>query len=176
MCASRVPRRRRGKWLRRRAARTSSLTDEVRAASHPLYPFNPSESYRAHAATSEVVEGLVNLGLGVHDEGAVARDGLAERPAAEEQHVQIFARVGRIRDANLFAVGVEENQLPVAPGARLRPEAPLAVYDVGEDVKAFGHGLSDAPAGLDGEVQVEDWRPGFDDRARAQSLARDDAD
>src|SRR5271165_793062 len=41
---------------------------------------------RAELAAVEVVEGLVDLRLAVHDEGAAHGDGLADRLAAEGQH------------------------------------------------------------------------------------------
>src|SRR3954447_2554409 len=89
------------------------------------------EALRGDAAESAgliVLEGLDDLELGVHDERAVGDDGLADRPAAEEQDVEVGAAAllaGVSGDGDRVATA-EHRELSAFDRPTLRPDSTLA--------------------------------------------------
>jgi len=75
----------------------------------------------AEPARLVVLESLDDLGPGVHDERAVVHDRLANRPAAENQDLQVrvAALLMRVSPDAQDITGTEHHQLVIAGGAPL---------------------------------------------------------
>jgi hypothetical protein len=122
----------------------------------------------------EVVDGHVDLLLGVHDEGAELRDGLPDGLAGDEQEAE--RAVGRLVP-DLEAVAVAEQQQVVGADGRapLGAEHALALQHVGEGVPGRAHGLPHRAARAHREVQVHGRRARAHRRAHAHGVAGDHA-
>src|SRR5205814_1627460 len=83
--------------------------------------------------------GLAQLVVGVHDERAVARDGLADGVARERQ--QTRGRLGAREEA---VAGAEHGELAGGDLRARGAERGLAVEDVDEGVVRRGHAVADA--------------------------------
>ena len=68
---------------------------------------------------AEIAQRLLDLRAGVHDERAVARDGLAERPRGGEQEA---AAAGRARGLHEIAVAEDDERRARAPRVRSGPK------------------------------------------------------
>src|SRR4051812_21978068 len=118
-----------------------------------------------HLAALEVLERRDELGPRVHHEGTIARDGLLERNAAEEQ--QPTAAAGEPHRV-AFA---QHRKLSVADGGVA--DAQFALEDVRQHPQLGCEGHGDVGAGLDRPVLEDDWCAGVDDRLHAERLASD---
>lgn len=119
-----------------------------------------------------ILHGLLDLGAGVHHEGAMLHHGLVERLPADEREPERLA--GLIPDAQ--AVAGAENEAVVGGRRRrlLPPEHALAVDDVDEGVPGLRDGLVQLRPRLHREVHVHRRRPRVHRRTHPEGLAGDD--
>jgi hypothetical protein len=118
----------------------------------------------------EIIDGHVDLLLGVHDEGAQLRDRLTDGLAADEQEPERLVRLVPHLDA---VAGAEEKQV-VRPRL-VGPEHALALQHVHERVPRAAHGLPHHGARPHREVQVHGRRPRAHRRPHAHRVAGDHA-
>jgi len=83
----------------------------------------------AELAALEIADGLDDLGLSVHDERPIARDGFVEGDSAKQQDRERLTAAVAERDA--VAVGGEEEGLPFGAWNLLRSKSSVTVNDPG---------------------------------------------
>lgn len=122
-------------------------------------------------AELEVVDGHVDLLLGVHDEGPQLRHGLADGLAGDEQEPERLVRPV----PHLDAVALAEQQQVVRSGlvAAAAAEHALPLQHVRERVPRRAHRLPRRRVGADREVQVHGRRPRAHRRPGAHRLPGD---
>lgn len=83
-------------------------------------------------AGPEVIERLLNLGIGVHDERAVPSDWFFDGLTAEEQHLQAAGAgvLGVVRLEGDGVAGSKDGQVTGGDGAALCADATVAAEDV----------------------------------------------
>ena len=97
------------------------------------------------AARLVVLERLNDLGLGVHDERSVVHHRLADRTAAEQQHLQVPPSfLGCVRRQRQAVAGPKDGQLATADWAPLGPDTAVSRQDIGEGIEVRPPGQSDA--------------------------------
>src|ERR1043165_3548471 len=138
-----------------------------RAASMP--PVSLSRDL-AEAAGLIVEHGLADLAGRVHDERTVADDRLVERLAGDEQELGAFVR----RDRDLVAVAAEDDGVVLARHTIAARR--FAADEKREGVVRVRHGLREARARGETDVEVDDGRAGVDARVDAEGFAGDDGD
>src|SRR5207249_2881616 len=96
--------------------------------------FDQSRANRAHPAPTVILKRLMDFYLGVHHEGAVARDWFIQRHTPNYQYFQRRARVCRILDSHSVAIGREHDHLSVSTTLALHSEQSCSVNDVSKGV------------------------------------------
>ena len=110
---------------------------------------------RAQPARLVVLEGLDQLGAGVHDERPVGRHRLPDRLPAEQQDVHVRRGPGRERDR---VPGPEHGQLAHLDRPLFRPDKTAAGQHVRERVELRGPRQPDLRPGRHGRVHQGDRR------------------
>ena len=111
----------------------------------------------AHAALLEILEGLGQLGPGVHDERAVVGDRLADGSAAEHQNVEAGgpAVLGLVGGHDDRVARPEDGQLPALDRPVVRPDPAATGEDVDQGIGLRGPRAG--PAGRRGPRWRAPW-------------------
>ena len=103
--------------------------------------------HNAHAAGLVVLHRLDDLLARVHDEGAVARDRFADRPAAQEQHLPAVLRSLRLALGRAYyqcLTFAEDRQLAFGQRPLLASGEAVSGKHVGERVEVARPGNAEA--------------------------------
>lgn len=111
-------------------------------------------------AVMVVLDGLLDLGLGGHDEGAMLHDGLVQRLAADQDKPQGLRRPVPHAEA---VAGAQHQRVVAGRRGRLGvPEHAFSLQDVDEGVPVLGDSLVNLRARMQREVEIHGRRLGVD--------------
>src|SRR5262249_46301804 len=131
-----------------------------------------SEIDFAHSPGSIVLDGLVNLGVGVHHELLIPDNRFLERFACYQEHVERPGRVDRRADQDSVAIPIEQDHLTISGRFSFGPGQTVTVNYIGKGIVSGRQALHNSSARSNGEMQIGDGRARLDYRARAERLAR----